>query len=252
MELIRLFSEENAILFMLLLARMSGLCLFFPFYSHLQIPVVIKSSFVLIMTIFFFPIANTNIEANYLVIGILTEILLGLFAGLCLQLTFAILQMTGEHISFIMGFSMASVLDPNTGANTPIIGHFISLLALLLFLAFDGHHLVLMFLSKSLGSISLGSFAITQGWFKQIMNETSDIYLLGLSLAFPIVALSMLSDFVFGLLMKTMPQFNLLVVGYPIKITVAFIVLMTILATILFYFKEIVLRVFMQLDLFIS
>ncbi|MBT0881294.1 MULTISPECIES: flagellar biosynthetic protein FliR [unclassified Campylobacter] len=252
MELVRLFSEQNIVLFMLLLARMSGLCLFFPFYSHLQIPVVIKSSFVIIMTFFFYPLAHTNITPNYLVIALITELLLGLVAGLCLQLTFTILQMSGEHISFIMGFSMASVLDPNTGANTPIIGHFISLIALLLFLAYDGHHLVLLFWAKSLNGIALGDFALHDGWFRQIMNETKDIYLIGLSLAFPIIAISMLSDFVFGLLMKTMPQFNLLVVGYPIKITIAFIVLMTILATILFYFKELVLKVFLQLELFVS
>ncbi|MBZ7986063.1 flagellar type III secretion system protein FliR [Campylobacter sp. Cr9] len=252
MELVRLFSEQNIVLFMLLLARMSGLCLFFPFYSHLQIPVIIKTSFIMILVFFFYPLAHTNITPNLITYAIVMELIFGLIAGLCLQLTFAILQMCGEHISFIMGFSMASVLDPNTGANTPIIGHFISLLALLLFLAYDGHHLVLMFWAKSLDSVLLGDFMLSNVWFNQIMLEVKDIYLIGLSLAFPIIAISMLSDFVFGLLMKTMPQFNLLVVGYPIKITVAFIVLMTILATILFYFKELVLKVFKQLELFIS
>ena len=252
MEILNYFNEQNAILFMLLLARMSGLCLFFPFYSHLQIPVIIKATFVLIMTIFFYPLAHVGVGANYLITAILMEILFGMLAGVCLQLTFTILQMTGEFISFIMGFSMASVLDPNTGANTPIIGHAISLMALLLFLTYDGHHLVLMFWAKSLGSVALGDFNLTEGWFKQIMFKVKDIYMIGLSLAFPIVALSMLSDFVFGLLMKTMPQFNLLVVGYPIKITIAFIVLMTILATILFYFKELVLKTFLQLELFIN
>lgn len=253
MEILNFYNEHNVVIFVLLLTRLSALFLFFPFYSHAQIPVVIKSSLVLIFTFYFFPLAYSN-EASYnnLIFAILSEFLMGFIVGLCLQLSFTILQMAGEHMSFIMGFSMASVLDPSTGTQTPIIGQVISFLALLLFLAYDGHHLCLILISKSINSIDLGAFYLDDKWYLYIMQRVKDIYLIGLSLAFPIVAMSVLCDFVFGLLMKTMPQFNLLVVGYPIKITISFTILIVILGTILYYFKELVLKNFYYLDLLVN
>ena len=70
-----------------------------------------------------------------------------------------------------------------------------------------------------------------------------NLFTFGFIISFPILALSLLSDLIFGMLMKTMPQFNLLVVGYPIKITIGFAVLIAILAGMMELFRQLVLRV---------
>ena len=67
--------------------------------------------------------------------------------------------------------------------------------------------------------------------FNYIIHATSNMFLVGFMIAFPIIALSWLADVIFGMLMKTMPQFNLLVIGFPIKIIVSFAVLIATFAS---------------------
>ena len=113
MELVQFFGADKTIAFMLLFARISGLMAFFPFYSHMQIPVVARSIFIFTICLILFPMARVGEhEINFLVVEILSELMLGLCAGLLLTIVFAALQMAGEQISMVMGFSMATVLDP--------------------------------------------------------------------------------------------------------------------------------------------
>ena len=113
MELVEFFGADKVITFMLLFVRLSGLIVFFPFYSHNQIPMVVKTLLVFALCIVLFPLSHAHEHAiNFLFMEILSEVILGLCAGLLLNIVFAILQMAGEQISMIMGFSMASVLDP--------------------------------------------------------------------------------------------------------------------------------------------
>lgn len=242
MELINFFGADRVVTFMLLFARLSGLMVFFPFFSHAQIPVSVKTALVFILSIVLFPMSQAHDKAiNFLVFEILSEVFLGLCAGLLLSIVFAALQLAGEQISMVMGFSMATVLDPQTGANSPIISNFFNLLALLTFIVFDGHHLLIQFYSHSLNFIPLGDFYPRHGVLDYTIKSFINLFMFGFALAFPIIALSLLSDVIFGMLMKTMPQFNLLVVGYPIKITIGFVVLIVILAGILKIFTNLAL-----------
>ena len=76
------------------------------------------------------------------------------------------------------------------------------------------------------------------------------VFVIGFTTYFPIFAISFLADVIFGILMKTMPQFNLLVIGYPIKIALAFVVLIAILLIMMEYFKELTWRFFQICKLF--
>lgn len=115
----------------------------------------------------------------------------------------------------------------------PIINQFLALLALMVLLIFDLHHWILLYASASISSIPLGGFMMTPSLFQYIMHAMSNMFVVGFMIAFPITALSMMADLIFGMLMKTMPQFNLLVIGTPIKIAVSFVVLMVTLGATL-------------------
>jgi len=75
------------------------------------------------------------------------------------------------------------------------------------------------------------------------INLFTNLFMFGFIMSFPIIALSLLSDSIFGMLMKTMPQFNLLVIGYPIKVTIGFSVLIAILAGIMKIMSDLLLKV---------
>ncbi|MCW1360069.1 flagellar biosynthetic protein FliR [Campylobacter sp. US33a] len=250
MEFVNYLGDKNVATFMLLFARLSGIIVFFPFFSHNNIPLVIKTTFVLFLTMYLFPNArldNANLN-SFFVLQLLSELIFGMIAGLMLQLIFAIIQMAGEQISFTMGFTMASVIDPASGMSMPITSQILNLLALLVFVAFDGHHLILLFMNYSLDYIVLGGFYPHENLLHYLNMGMLSVFSLGFSIAFPILAISLLADVIFGLLMKTMPQFNLLVVGFPIKITLSFVVLIAILTVMMQYFKELILKVFSNMQ----
>lgn len=214
---------------------------FFPFFSHMRIPMSIKTAMVLFLSIFLFPYAtlpDIDLSVVSLVLAIISELALGFIAGLFLLIVFAMLQMAGMQVSFVMGFTMASVIDPQSNISTPLLSQIFTSLALLIMLAFDGHHAMILFMSESLQALPLGSFYPTASVWHYLVQAMSNMFIFGFILSFPIVGLSLLADIVFGMLMKTMPQFNLLVVGFPIKIIVAFIVLAAVLAPMMYIFKQ--------------
>ena len=88
----------------------------------------------------------------------------------------------------------------------------------MVFLSIGGDHLEILFLNKTLGMLPFGEFFNYKNVYEYFVIYMGKYFLLGVTMAFPIIAISLLGDIIFGMIMKTMPQFNLLVVGFPIKI----------------------------------
>ena len=74
---------------------------------------------------------------------IMKEVIIGLFIGLIAYIIMSAIQIAGGFIDFQMGFAIANVIDPQTGAQSPLIGQFLNTLALLLLLSIEWHHLLL-------------------------------------------------------------------------------------------------------------
>ncbi len=246
MEFVKYLGIENVLIFALLFARFSGLFAFFPFFGHLKIPMSVKAAMVFLFTLILFPFASSiQIVPNALnlLFCFMSELMLGFMAGLVLYLVFGMLELAGEQISFVMGFTMANVMDPQTGKNSPLLAQFFTLIALTLFLLFDGHHLLILLYYKSLQAVPLGSFYPQVSMWEFISKGMLNLFIFGFILSFPIKAMSFLADVIFGMLMKTMPQFNLLVVGFPIKIMISFAVLIATLGAMFSVFKTQILQV---------
>jgi flagellar biosynthesis protein FliR len=240
--LIALIGQNQVILFFLLFARVSGMFAFFPFYSHANIPISLKTAITLFMVFFLYPLLSNQLDIKpsvpIIFIALVSELMIGFIAGLFLSIVFAILQLAGMQISFVMGFTMASVIDPQTSTSIPIMSQFLSLIGLMVILAFNGHHQMLLFLSESLHFIPLGGFYPGSNVLTYVAKAFTGMFVYGFILSFPVLAFSLLLDVVFGMLMKTMPQFNLLVVGFPIKIGVSFVVLIVTLSSMMLIFKK--------------
>ena len=214
---------------------------FFPFFSHMAIPVSVKTALSIYLTFLLFPMIHfdaSTFSIGDMLMMVLSEFALGFIAGLALNLIFGALGLAGMQVSMVMGFSMATVMDPTTQTNSPIISQIFTLLAILTLLAFDGHHLILLFLSESVQHMQLGSFVPQEYMWNYLSNGFTHMFVMGFMIAFPIIAISLLSDVIFGMLMKTMPQFNLLVVGFPIKISLSIMVLAAVLGSMMGIFKK--------------
>jgi flagellar biosynthetic protein FliR len=248
-----IFNESASVGFILLFFRFAALFVATPIFSHNSIPMNVKAAMAFFFTIVFYPSMPPlmiHIDVATIVLAILSELFFGLAIGLILQITYNIITYAGGQISFMMGFSMASAIDPQSGISMPIISQFLSLMALMVLFSLNLHHWMLLFIDASLKTIPLGGFLMSEDLFAYIIRATSNMFMVGFMIAFPITALSWLADVIFGMLMKTMPQFNLLVIGFPIKIMVAFGVLIAIFTTIMLILKEQMIEAFNLLEMF--
>jgi len=246
------FTQDYVIGFILLFFRFGAMFMSAPIFSHQNIPINIKASLAFTFAIVFYssmPTLDIPINIISVIIAILSEIFFGLAIGVILQVAYNVITFAGGQISFMMGFSMASAIDPQTGVSMPIISQFLSLLALMVLLSLDMHHWLLIFINDSLAQVPLGGFLMQENLFKYTIEASSKMFLVGFMIAFPIIALTFLQDVIFGMLMKTMPQFNLLVIGFPIKIAFAFIVLIAILTSTMLVFKNHILEAFNYLEI---
>jgi len=241
MDLINYLTPVNTVTFFLLFIRISSFFAFLPFFSYPTIPMSAKAAFAFWLTILFFsftPKITFEINIINIFIAVLFESALAFFVGSALGLIFDILKYAGEQISFVMGFTMANVIDPNTGFNTNIIGQFFIWVGILVFLSFGGDRLEIFLVAKTLQTLPLGEIFNIHSFYNFFVEYMFKYFLFGIAMAFPILAVSILSDIIFGMIMKTMPQFNLLVIGLPIKIALSFFVLMAIIGSLMKVFED--------------
>jgi flagellar biosynthetic protein FliR len=247
MELINYLTPINTVTFLLLFIRISSFLSFIPFFSYSTIPMKLKAAFSLWLTILLFPLVSKisfKINLANIFLAIMFEVSLAFFIGVVLNLIFDVLRYAAEQISFVMGFNLANVIDPNSRMNINIIGQFFTMIAILVFFTFNGDHLEILLLSKILKTLPLGGIFNIHSFYEFFDIYLFKYFLLGIGIAFPVLSVSLLSDIIFGMIMKTMPQFNLLVVGFPIKIVLSFFILIAILGSLMSLFSNEFIKIF--------
>lgn len=165
------------------------------------------------------------------------EALIGLAMGFVLQILFAALQIAGGLMDMQMGFAMANVIDPMTGVYIPITGRFKNIIATLYYLSINGHHLFIQGILTSYKLIPIDMAWIPIGgeaFFLFMLKAFSYMFLSGFLMASPIIVALFLVDLSLGIIAKTVPQFNIFVVGLPIKIFVSFFLLIIVMPGFLY------------------
>lgn len=241
MEFLALLTESKTQAFFLLLLRFAGIFAFFPFFDSGLIPVSLRGALAFFMSVlFFYTLPPTSLElgiVDFLLAGAM-ELLFGFLASLVLQIIFSTIAFAGDSISFSMGLTMASAYDPATGSQKPIVGQVLMMLALLIALQTNFHHLIFSFVAQSLSEIPLGHFGVNHNLFEVIVYNFANLFSIGFAMAFPILGMILLTDIIFGMIMKTHPQFNLLAIGFPVKIALAIAVIIVIIPSIIHNFKH--------------
>ncbi len=240
MEFLTLLSDGRVQAFLLLLLRFSGVLAFFPLFDSPMISVSIKGALVFFLTILFFSITPEIgiLSVSEFVLAGIFEIMLGFLGSVILQVIFGAVSFGGDNISFAMGLTLASAFDPISGTQKSIISQVLALLALLLALSFNFHHVIFEFIAMSLKSLPIGSFRPSSELLFSIVKFIGSIFLIGFAISLPILGVILLSDIIFGMIMKVHPQFNLLVIGFPFKIGLAFVCIIVLLPVIMSRFER--------------
>lgn len=219
--------------FLLVFARMLAFLITLPLFSYRTIPLPFRIGLAfflsLILTSSFVEVSD-EIYTNFIVL-LIKEVTVGLLVGLIGYMIMSIVQIAGGFIDFQMGFAVANVIDPQTGAQSPLIGQYFYMIAILFLLSIDGHHMLINGMLHSYDVVPIDAFLSLQGDLGEFIVLTFNrLFLIAFQISLPLVGSLFLVDVALGIIARTVPQLNVFVVGLPLKITVSFSVLFFFMA----------------------
>ncbi|NGQ94022.1 flagellar type III secretion system protein FliR [Brevibacillus sp. SYP-B805] len=221
--------------FLLVLVRMASFFLTAPIFSTRGIPNQVKIGLAVLLALISFsyvPVKHTIPMDLLFIVYAVKEALIGLLLGLVCEMVFHTIQIAGGLMDLQMGFAMANIIDPRTGVYVPITGTFKSILATLYFLSINGHHMLIRGMLASYQAVPVDRLWIPLGdekVFLHVLKVFSNMFAGALLMAAPIVAALFLVDLSLGIIAKTVPQFNIFVVGLPIKMIASFLMLIVVM-----------------------
>ena len=233
--------------FLLVFLRTLGVLAVAPIFGHRAVISQAKAGFAFALALVLFQAAPVTMVvptdlAPY-VIAAVKEITMGIMFGFVARLVFVAVQFAGEVIGIDVGFGVVNVIDPLSAEQISIIGTFKNLIAMVTFLMIDGHHVVLQALAESFVMVPLGGIQLSEMLANGLINMTANVFVMAVKLAAPVVTALFLTSVSLGVMARTMPQMNVFIVGFPLKIAVG----MGMMAVTLPMFQTILIRMFYQL-----
>lgn len=224
--------------FLLILVRVTSFFIMMPLFSYRTIPTTLKIGLGFFLAwIMFYTIDAPILEINgaYFLL-IMKEALIGIMVGFVAYLILSAIQIAGGFIDFQMGFAIANVIDPQTGAQSPITGQYFYIFSLLFLLSVNGHHLLIDGIYYSYQFIPIDQAWIPFGdesLVAFVLKTFSTMFIIALQMSLPVVGSLFLVDVALGIIARTMPQLNVFVVGLPLKIGVSFLVIIAVFGIIM-------------------
>lgn len=176
------------------------------------------------------------------------QLLIGLVMGFMLQLVFSALVIGGHAIAMSMGLGFASMVDPQNGVNVPVIGQYYVTLATLLFLALDGHLVLISVLAESFHQLPIAAHGLSRDVFWTLANWGTRMFAGGILIAVPALIALMLTNIAFGVVSRAAPQLNVFGVGFPVTLTFGFVVIYLTLSNLLPQFQTLLTDAFTLLS----
>lgn len=231
--------------FLLVLVRVTSFFVTMPLFSYRTLPAPHRIGVAFFISwIMFLSMEKPILQIDgYFIMLIFKEAMVGLLIGLVAYMIFAAIQIAGGFIDFQMGFAIANVIDPHTGAQSPLMGQYLYTFALLFLLAINGHHLLLDGIFYSYEFIPMDQATLPFGnenVLEFVLKAFSTMFIIAFQMSMPVVGALFLVDIALGIIARTVPQLNVFVVGLPLKVGVSFIVLFIAMSMIFMLVGELV------------
>lgn len=213
------------LIFLVVLARVGGLVTFAPFWSHRAAPAKVRVVLAMALALVITPVVAPRLStppSDYLPLALVLggELLIGCALGFVGRLVFSALEMAAQVISFQMGFSLASTIDPATRAQTAALGTVAQMTGLMVMLAMDGHHWLLAATVRSFQTVAVGSYPATPALAQLFVRMSADALAVGVALAAPAVVVLLAVEFALAIAGRAAPQLQVMILGFPLKIAV--------------------------------
>ncbi|NVN84678.1 MAG: flagellar type III secretion system protein FliR [Rhodopseudomonas sp.] len=237
------FLPALAAAFMLVFARIGAMVMLMPGLGEVNIPVRVKLSIALALTLIILPLHRTAYQVDMssltpLLVLMLQEIVIGVVLGATARVTLSALQVAGSIIAQQLGLGFVTAVDPTQGQQGLLIGNFLTILGITLLFATDTHHLVIAALDDSYKIFSPGELMQSGDIAALATRAFAAAFKIGMQLAAPFLVFGLVFNIGLGVLARLMPQMQVYFVGVPLSIMIGFVILAAVLATMMGTFLD--------------
>lgn len=216
--------------FLAILFRVGAFLSLFPIFGSNNLPAQLKAGLAIVLALVLFPILPMPQVAfpsngTMLTLALGREVLIGGVLALAVRLIFAGVELAGQVQGYQMGFSIANVLDPQTQEQVSVIAQLHNILALLIFLAIDGHHLMIRALVRSFELVGPFQAQFSGGPGQILISLSSHLFILAVKISSPVLAALFLSNLALGLMARMVPQMHIFLVSMPMSIALGLVIL---------------------------
>jgi flagellar biosynthesis protein FliR len=218
------YAGDQAVAFVLVMCRISGLFLLAPVFSGRMIPMQAKLIIAGAISFTMMPlVTSTGVPQGLAVVPVMVkEVVVGLAFALSLGAIGAAVQFAASILDTMIGFSYAALIDPINQSPAAILGQLYSLFSVLVFMMIGGDRLMIMGVAKSYDLVPVGEVPSFARMGALATHSITQVGLVGLEIGAPVIIALVLVDIAFGLVARAAPQMNVFVVGLPAKILVGF------------------------------
>jgi len=207
----------------MILTRTSGFFLVLPIFGWQAIPVHVKTAIAIILSLFFYtckPLAINPAELSTptAILLLAGEALYGLALGLIAALLFSVVQLSGRIAEQQMGMTISEIVDPLKGEETGELSSLMEMIFILLFLSANGHHLLLLILSKSYDAFPPGTVPTPNVLVEAVVSAGSAMFIASLRLAAPMLGAFLVLMVALALLARLVPEMDILMVSIPARV----------------------------------
>lgn len=223
------FEYDPSVVLSLILTimRVSIVMFMLPVFNTNNIPMQVKAAATIVFSLGVWPhlALSGSLMPEHpfdLALMALGEVFIGLVLGMAVNFLFMGIQSGGELLGFQMGFTMINFADPLTGNQTGATAFFLWMVALLTFLALDGHLYMIKGFAASFSIVPPGTLFIGENLLWEILSLSAQVFVLALKIAAPVMVALFMVEVALGLVARTSPQVHIMEFGFPIKIGVGF------------------------------
>lgn len=235
--------SDHLITFTLVLVRVSGLVVTAPIFGSAEVPARVRALLAFALAVLIAPIQwNTPSPdvgnlLNMLVL-VANELLVGAVLGLGILLLLTGAQIAGQIIGQMSGMQLADVFSPGFDSSMPIFSHLLYQLALVVFVLLGGHRMLMEAMLDSFTAMPAGTAGFTQSLTETLTTVIAQSFSLGVRAAAPAMAALLLATLVLGLVSRTLPQLNVMALGFGLNSFVTLGVLSVSLGAVAWLFSE--------------
>ncbi|BCG64670.1 MAG: flagellar biosynthetic protein FliR [Methyloprofundus sp.] len=227
------FTEQELLtqvtLFIWPFVRISSLFIAIPVFSARSTPVKIRIIIAFLTTLIIMPflpeLPPVEMMSYEGVIVTAQQMAIGISMALILQMVFAVMLVAGQLVAYSMGLGFASMVDPASGIQVPVVAQILIISASLFFLSVNGHLLAIELLIDSFTTLPIAMVGLTKADLWAIILWSGEMFAGGMLLALPIVATVLFINISFGVAARAAPQLQIFGIGFPITIMVGMVLI---------------------------